>query len=91
MATATQLMPSPTTGLKSAFSPYTDSPSSPATFAQVFSNRCRSLLQALHPAQDANGQPKVLRNHVGPPGSAAESLSCHCRPLARRQQWHERN
>ncbi|KAF2180334.1 hypothetical protein K469DRAFT_714709 [Zopfia rhizophila CBS 207.26] len=39
MATATQLMPSPTQGLKSAFSPYTDSPSSPATFAQVFSNR----------------------------------------------------
>ncbi|KAF2115123.1 hypothetical protein BDV96DRAFT_576509 [Lophiotrema nucula] len=39
MATATQLMPSPTTGLKSSFSPYTDSPSSPATFAQVFSNR----------------------------------------------------
>ncbi|KAF2735742.1 hypothetical protein EJ04DRAFT_183805 [Polyplosphaeria fusca] len=38
MATATQLMPSPT-GLKSSFSPYTDSPSSPATFAQVFSNR----------------------------------------------------
>ncbi|CAI6339614.1 unnamed protein product [Periconia digitata] len=38
MATATQLMPSPN-GLKSSFSPYTDSPSSPATFAQVFSNR----------------------------------------------------
>ncbi|EOA91273.1 uncharacterized protein SETTUDRAFT_162037 [Exserohilum turcica Et28A] len=40
MATATQLMPSPN-GLKSmsAFSPYTDSPSSPGTFAQVFSNR----------------------------------------------------
>ncbi|KAF2864862.1 hypothetical protein BDV95DRAFT_588200 [Massariosphaeria phaeospora] len=44
MATATQLMPSPTTGLKSAFSPYTDSPSSPAVFAhhQVFSNRSSS-------------------------------------------------
>ncbi|KAF2006751.1 hypothetical protein P154DRAFT_517777 [Amniculicola lignicola CBS 123094] len=39
MATVTQLMPSPTTGLKSTFSPYTDSPSSPATFAHVFSNR----------------------------------------------------
>ena len=40
MATATQLMPSPS-GLKSmsAFSPYTDSPSSPGTFAHVFSNR----------------------------------------------------
>ncbi|KAF2268202.1 hypothetical protein CC78DRAFT_530130 [Lojkania enalia] len=32
-------MPSPTTGLKSTFSPYSDSPSSPAPFAQVFSNR----------------------------------------------------
>jgi hypothetical protein len=43
MATATQLMPSPTAGhLKSAsaFSPYTDSPSSPAPFAHAFSNRC---------------------------------------------------
>jgi hypothetical protein len=41
MATATQLMPSPTAGhLNSAFSPYTDSPSSPAPFAHVFSNRC---------------------------------------------------
>ncbi|KAF2476075.1 uncharacterized protein BDR25DRAFT_331654 [Lindgomyces ingoldianus] len=39
MATATQLMPSPTQALKSAFSPYTDSPSSPANFAHVFSNR----------------------------------------------------
>lgn len=41
MATATQLMPSPTAPghLKSAFSPYTDSPSSPAPFAHVFSNR----------------------------------------------------
>src|SRR5690242_21590724 len=36
------LMPSPTgPGLSSAFSPYTDSPSSPANFNQVFSNRCR--------------------------------------------------
>ena len=35
------LMPSPTgPGLNSAFSPYTDSPSSPANFNQVFSNRC---------------------------------------------------
>ncbi|KAH7337924.1 hypothetical protein BKA66DRAFT_517522 [Pyrenochaeta sp. MPI-SDFR-AT-0127] len=44
MATATQLMPSPS-GLKSmsAFSPYTDSPSSPANFAHVFSNRCDRL------------------------------------------------
>ncbi|KAJ4338787.1 hypothetical protein N0V87_003702 [Didymella glomerata] len=34
------LMPSPTgPGLSSAFSPYTDSPSSPANFNQVFSNR----------------------------------------------------
>ncbi|KAF2127996.1 hypothetical protein P153DRAFT_367910 [Dothidotthia symphoricarpi CBS 119687] len=39
MATAMQLMPSPTAGLNSAFSPYTDSPSSPGTFAHVFSNR----------------------------------------------------
>ncbi|KAF2199901.1 hypothetical protein GQ43DRAFT_375133 [Delitschia confertaspora ATCC 74209] len=39
MATVTQLMPSPTQGLKSAFSPYTDSPSSPAPFSQLFSNR----------------------------------------------------
>ena len=39
MATATQLMPSPTGGLKSAFSPYTESPSSPGTFAHLFSNR----------------------------------------------------
>lgn len=51
MATATQLMPSPTTtttnGLKSSFSPYTDSPSSPlpATFAHVFSNRCAPASQ----------------------------------------------
>lgn len=45
MATATQLMPSPS-GLKSmsAFSPYTDSPSSPGTFAHVFSNRCDALV-----------------------------------------------
>lgn len=52
MATTTQLMPSPS-GLKSmsAFSPYTDSPNSPANFANVFSNRCRSLAalrNALH-------------------------------------------
>ncbi|KAF9691959.1 hypothetical protein EKO04_009980 [Ascochyta lentis] len=34
------LMPSPTgPGLNSAFSPYTDSPSSPANFTHVFSNR----------------------------------------------------
>ncbi|KAF2273371.1 uncharacterized protein EI97DRAFT_436026 [Westerdykella ornata] len=40
MATVTQVMPSPTTtGLKSAFSPYTDSPSSPAPFGKVLSNR----------------------------------------------------
>lgn len=48
MATATQLMPSPS-GLKSmsAFSPYTDSPSSPANFAQVFSsNRCAARASA---------------------------------------------
>lgn len=32
-------MPSPTGGLKSAFSPYTESPSSPGTFAHLFSNR----------------------------------------------------
>lgn len=44
MAAATQLMPSPS-GLKSmsAFSPFTDSPSSPAHFANVFSNRCACL------------------------------------------------
>lgn len=36
----TQLMPSPTQGLKSAFSPYTDSPSSPAPFPHhAYSNR----------------------------------------------------
>ncbi|KAF2789677.1 hypothetical protein K505DRAFT_328070 [Melanomma pulvis-pyrius CBS 109.77] len=39
MATATQLMPSPTTGLNSSFSPYTDSPSSPGNFAHIYSNR----------------------------------------------------
>ncbi|KAF2681144.1 hypothetical protein K458DRAFT_489618 [Lentithecium fluviatile CBS 122367] len=49
MATATQLMPSPTTGLKSSFSPYTDSPSSPATFAQVFSNRSSNTSDHLAP------------------------------------------
>lgn len=47
MATATQLMPSP--GLKSAFSPYTDSPSSPANFAQVFSNRNSNTSDHLQP------------------------------------------
>ncbi|KAF1954673.1 hypothetical protein CC80DRAFT_493791 [Byssothecium circinans] len=50
MATATQLMPtSPTPGLKSSFSPYTDSPSSPATFAQVFSNRSSNASDHLVP------------------------------------------
>lgn len=50
MATATQLMPSPS-GLKSmsAFSPYTDSPSSPANFAHVFSNRSSNTSDHLHP------------------------------------------
>lgn len=43
------LMPSPTgPGLNSAFSPYTDSPSSPANFNQVFSNRCGQSCIALH-------------------------------------------
>lgn len=51
MATATQLMPSPTAGhLKSAFSPYTDSPSSPAPFAQVFqTNRSSNTSDHLVP------------------------------------------
>ncbi|KAI8933775.1 hypothetical protein NX059_009484 [Plenodomus lindquistii] len=50
MATATQLMPSPS-GLKSmsAFSPYTDSPSSPANFAHVFSNRSSNTSDHLQP------------------------------------------
>ncbi|KAH5714176.1 hypothetical protein HBI20_153790 [Parastagonospora nodorum] len=49
MATATQLMPSPTGHLKSAFSPYTDSPSSPAPFAHVFSNRSSNTSDHLVP------------------------------------------
>ncbi|KAF1914169.1 hypothetical protein BDU57DRAFT_518995 [Ampelomyces quisqualis] len=51
MATATQLMPSPTAGhLKSAFSPYTDSPSSPAPLARVFpSNRSSNTSDHLVP------------------------------------------
>jgi len=50
MAAATQLMPSPS-GLKSmsAFSPFTDSPSSPAHFANVFSNRSSSASDHLQP------------------------------------------
>ncbi|KAH8728517.1 hypothetical protein GQ44DRAFT_737701 [Phaeosphaeriaceae sp. PMI808] len=51
MATATQLMPSPTAAghFKSAFSPYTDSPSSPAHFSHVFSNRSSSTSDHLAP------------------------------------------
>lgn len=44
MAAATQLMPSTTqqqANLKSAFSPYTDSPSSPAPFSPHFRNSNR--------------------------------------------------
>ncbi|KAF3034958.1 hypothetical protein E8E11_000488 [Didymella keratinophila] len=44
------LMPSPTgPGLSSAFSPYTDSPSSPANFNQVFSNRSSTQSDHLVP------------------------------------------
>lgn len=75
MATATQLMPSPN-GLKSmsAFSPYTDSPSSPGTFAHVFSNRCHS--PRLHtPAKratltmDAQRSSGHASEHLQPPPS----------------------
>ncbi|KAF2713825.1 hypothetical protein K504DRAFT_498618 [Pleomassaria siparia CBS 279.74] len=38
MATATQLMPSPTQALSSSFSPYTDSPTSPADFSRIYSS-----------------------------------------------------
>lgn len=91
MATATQLMPSPS-GLTSmsAFSPYTDSPSSPANFAHVFSNRCpgpRSPVSVVARAC-ANRLSKILQ-HVGPPPPAAQSLSRNRGPLARRQQRHE--
>lgn len=70
MATATQLMPSPTAGLKSSFSPYTDSPSSPATFAQVFSNRCDSSRQCLPQTAEALMETPRSSNtsdHLAPP------------------------
>ncbi|KAF2813099.1 uncharacterized protein BDZ99DRAFT_473817 [Mytilinidion resinicola] len=62
MATATQLMPSPTQGLKSAFSPYTDSPSSPAPFPHsVYSNRSSGTTSDhLHPP------PSPYPAHVDP-------------------------
>lgn len=82
MATATQLMPSPTAGLKSSFSPYTDSPSSPATLAHVFSNRCESPRPPPR-RRSANGNPKVVE-HLGPSGPPAQPLSVHGRPLASR-------
>jgi hypothetical protein len=63
MATATQLMPSPTAGhLKSAFSPYTDSPSSPAPFAHVFSNRCRAPMSCSYLTAIANGFAQVFQH-----------------------------
>ncbi|KAL5120396.1 hypothetical protein ACEQ8H_001686 [Pleosporales sp. CAS-2024a] len=50
MATATQLMPSPTAAhLQSAFSPYTDSPTSPAPFAHVFPHRSSNASDHLLP------------------------------------------
>jgi hypothetical protein len=69
------LMPSPTgPGLSSAFSPYTDSPSSPANFNQVFSNRCElptpSLLRSIQPvlmhSQRSSG---AHSDHLVPPPS----------------------
>ncbi|KAF2494072.1 hypothetical protein BU16DRAFT_63959 [Lophium mytilinum] len=62
MATATQLMPLPTQGLKSAFSPYTDSPSSPAPFPHsVYSNRSSGTTSDhLHPP------PSPYPAHVDP-------------------------
>ena len=55
------LMPSPTgPGLGSAFSPYTDSPSSPANFNQVFSNRCDDPAPSLLHTARTNGFAKVL-------------------------------
>jgi hypothetical protein len=64
MATATQLMPSPTGHLKSAFSPYTDSPSSPAPFAHVFSNRCGTpmLRRCSESNASANGVAKIFQH-----------------------------
>jgi len=75
MATATQLMPSPTAGhLKSAFSPYTDSPSSPAPFSQVFqSNRCdRPVLRVSWPrvlVLMSSSRSSNTSDHLVPPPS----------------------
>ncbi|KAF2017548.1 hypothetical protein BU24DRAFT_152348 [Aaosphaeria arxii CBS 175.79] len=60
MATATQLMPSPTAGLKSSFSPYTDSPSSPAPFSQVFSNSNRNSNTSDHLAPPPSPYPSTV-------------------------------
>lgn len=65
------LMPSPTgPGLTSAFSPYTDSPSSPANFNQVFSNRCGAPaeLAAQHVLMDSR-RSSTQSDHLVPPPS----------------------
>ena len=74
MATATQLMPSPTTnGLKSSFSPFTDSPSSPlpTTFAHVFSHRCLSSPPSSmnEPALMETDRSSNASDHLQPPPS----------------------
>ncbi|KAF2033015.1 hypothetical protein EK21DRAFT_59536 [Setomelanomma holmii] len=67
-------MPSPTAGhLKSAFSPFTDSPSSPAPFSQVFnSNRCDLPMLESRLTASANGFAKIeedaQENQVGEDG-----------------------
>ena len=67
------LMPSPTgPGLNSAFSPYTDSPSSPANFNQVFSNRCvlsASSLSTAHVLMDSPRSSGAHSDHLVPPPS----------------------
>jgi hypothetical protein len=75
------LMPSPTgPGLNSAFSPYTDSPSSPANFNQVFSNRCISPALGVHTAR-TDGFAQIF-HAVRPPDPAPEPVPSDCRPVA---------
>ncbi|KAL2351173.1 hypothetical protein BJ546DRAFT_360887 [Cryomyces antarcticus] len=62
MALKSPLMPSPTGGLMSAFSPYTDSPNSPAPFASTFPHSNRSSA----PSDSLAPPPSPYPSHIDP-------------------------
>ncbi|TKA75414.1 hypothetical protein B0A49_02638, partial [Cryomyces minteri] len=62
MALKSPLMPSPTGGLMSAFSPYTDSPNSPASFASTFAHSNRSSA----PSDSLAPPPSPYPSHIDP-------------------------